>query len=280
MPAAILPANIDGDTLYSHQGLTYGGWSLPPSGIDEAEFIELWRCFLQYCKSVDIKSINYKCLPYIYSLMPSQEDRYAMFLSEAKIDRLEVSSAIDMDGNPGFNKLQRRHLSHIGEGVEIRLTDYNDDEAIVQFHAMLTSCLKERHDTTPVHSLSELHYLMGEFPNNIRIWGAYSEGELHAGICGYITRTCLHCQYIATDAKGREKNLLAAVVKSMEEYCNEEGIRYLDFGVSTEDGGRLLNIGLNRQKTSFGASAVAYEHYYINVDAALAKLPTSLWPRS
>ena len=26
---ALLPANLSGDTLYSHQGLTFGGWLMP-----------------------------------------------------------------------------------------------------------------------------------------------------------------------------------------------------------------------------------------------------------
>ena len=36
---------------------------------------------------------------------------------------------------------------------------------------------------------------------------------------------------------------------------------YFDFGISTEDGGRVLNEGLIYQKEGFGGRAVCYDTY-------------------
>ena len=42
---------------------------------------------------------------------------------------------------------------------------------------------------------------------------------------------------------------------------------YFDFGISTEDGGQDLNVGLIDNKESYGARAVAYDQYEVDVGA-------------
>lgn len=277
-PAALLPATREGDTLSSHRGLTYGGWVVQPSGLDAEELFEMWRVFLKFCQENKIEKIEYKPLPHIYAEMPSDEDRYLLFLSRAALTRVDLSSAMEIACNPGFNTLQRRHLKHIPTDAEIKISGASDADEVKAFHVLLRECLGERHGVEPVHTCRELQSLMEKFPENIKIWSINIEGKMEAAVCAYITKTCLHCQYIATSAKGRRENLLAAVVSSLEGYCGENGIRYLDFGISTEDGGRRLNVGLNRQKTSYGATGVAYERYDFSVSDALAALPSELWP--
>lgn len=277
--AALLPATRDGETLSSHRGLTYGGWVVQPSGLDAEELFGMWRAFLKFCRENEIERIEYKPLPRIYAEMPSDEDRYLLFLCGAAPTRVDLSSAIEIACNPGFNTLQRRHLKHIPADAEIRISVGSDKDDVQSFHDLLRECLDERHGMEPVHTCPELQSLMEKFPENIKIWSLNIEGKMEAAVCAYITKTCLHCQYIATSGRGRRENLLAAVVEALEEYCGENGIRYLDFGISTEEGGRRLNTGLNRQKTSYGASGVAYERYDFSVSDALAALPSELWPR-
>lgn len=278
--AAVLPANVDNQTLCSHQGLTYGGWVLQPEGLDATEIFLLWKEWMAYCSSESIEKVIYKPLPYIYSEMPSQEDLYMLFLCGGRLISTDISTAIDLDNNPGFDKLQRRHLKKaIGDFMPVKI-EWEDFEAIEEFHEMLSACLEERHSCTPVHTVEELKYLMKEFPDNISLWGACdSDGEkLLAGICIYETGMCAHCQYIATTSEGRERNILTPLVSTVIHNYEYEGTRYLDFGISNENGGRYLNAGLNRQKTSFGGSGVAYSRYEIEVGSALARLPETLWP--
>ena len=290
--SAVLPANIvkessiqnDSDyedkTLYSHQGLTYGGWVWDSKGLDTVDIYDLWKLWLKYCKRQGIGKIIYKRLPYIYSRQPSDEDQYMLFLSEAKSLQTNIASAIDLHQNPGYNKLQKRHLKQNEESYVGKQIDAQDKEAVKEFHAMLTACLEERHDARPVHTLEELQKLIESFPENIRIWTAFLRGEkeLMAGVCAYITETTAHCQYIATSSRGRELNILASLFKEMIEYYTAVGLRYFDFGTSNEGNGWLLNSGLNRQKTSYGGSGVAYQAFEISIVSALESLPNELWP--
>ena len=277
---AILPANIIGDTLYSHQGLTYGGWVYSSHGLDTTEIYLLWRAWLDYCRERGIRKIIYKPLPYIYFRRPSEEDRYMLFLSGAEKRACSVSSAIDLADNPGFNTLQKRHLKETAGIFYGHLITAPARGYVEEFHSLLQTCLQERHSTLPVHTYEELQMLMDRFPDRIKIWGAYAEDEpgMLGGVCVYLTERCVHCQYIATSARGRELNILSPLFSEMIERYAAEGYRFFDFGISNEEGGRYLNPGLNRQKTSYGASGVAYETYRISVSDALESLPSELWP--
>lgn len=262
--AAILPANIVGETLHSHQGLSYGGWCLPRKGIDGSEYSRLWEVWLQWCRDNAISEIIYKPLPYIYHLMPSQEDIYMLLRYGTPLES-NLSSVIDLSQNPGFNKNQRRHISHLPEDVKFDHFHWTGGKKIDEFHSMLTECLSSRHATLPVHSLEELRLLMTRLSYQIRIWGAWKGKNMHAGVCTYLTPMCVHCQYIATTPEGREENMLPGLFDAMIAYYTDMGIRYFDFGISNERNGRL-NAGLNRQKTSFGASGVAYTHWLIKTE--------------
>ena len=278
-PVALLPANRCGSVLWSHQGLTYGGWILPPGGPDTGEIFTLWKKWLEYCRDRGIEKIVYKPLPHIYSSQPSEEDRYMLFLSGANLISTDISTAIDLKCNSGFNKLQKRHLSHAPEDFNIKVAVWEDSLIVDEFYRVLRGCLEERHNTTPVHSLEEIKLLMKTFPEKIHIWTGRLGHEVHAGICAFAINMCLHCQYIATTTEGRERNIMAPLIKEMISYYTGTGTRYFDFGISNEDGGRRLNVGLNRQKTSYGGTGVAYSRYEINVSSALESLPTSLWPQ-
>ena len=64
---ALLPANLTPDgVLYSHQGLTYGGFILPPRHINGEDVLEMADTLAAHCRAEGIGSMVYKALPYIY----------------------------------------------------------------------------------------------------------------------------------------------------------------------------------------------------------------------
>lgn len=72
-----------------------------------------------------------------------------------------------------------------------------------------------------------------------------------AGAVIYYTDTVAHSQYTAAQRPAAS----ALIAIALRPYHRQSacGVRYFDFGTSNEDGGRVLNEGLIRQKASFGA---------------------------
>ncbi len=273
---SILPANIVENAeikeLVSHGGLTYGGWLLPPTHLDAPDFMEMWTEWIKWCKGEGFTHIDYRPVPVIYHRAPSGEDVYALWRSNAVMSECNLSAAIDLDNNPGLNKMRRRHLKHFKE------EDYIIErcENLTNFHHLLSNCLEERHGASPVHDLKELELLTNRFPRNIEIW-TISQGEtLMAGICLYISPTACHCQYIATSPEGRTGNFLTPLIVSLIHKAIDERKRYFDFGTSNEKHGEVLNQGLIRQKNSYGATGVPYLKFRLD----LSKSPSHNYERS
>lgn len=255
----LLPANITEDNaLHSHQGLTYGGWILPPRHLDTPDFMEMWDEWISFCRESGIKAIDYKPLPYIYSRMPSGEDEYALWRSGAEMTACAISSTIDLSNNPGYNSLQRRHLRNASK-MGLTVADSDD---VAGFIDMLKECLDTRHGATPVHTAEELRLLKDRFPENIRLYTVTKEGRLYGGVCMYGGGMVAHSQYIATTEEGRRQNVLSLLFDYLinDVYAD---YRYFDFGISTEEQGKILNKGLSRQKSSLGGSGVPYRRYQI-----------------
>lgn len=259
--AAMLPADITPDGIFrSHGGLTYGGWILPTGHTDASDVCDVTDVWLRWCRREGISHIVYRPVPHIYHRHPSEEDIYALFRHGARLEACGLSSTINYADPAGFNSMRRRLMrkaSALGGVIE----EMSDVEA---FHKMLTDCLAERHDVAPVHSVAELQMLRDRFPDNIRIFTIALGGEIMAGVCMYLTDTVAHSQYIATTPEGRRLNMLTPLFAHLIDRFSTSR-RYFDFGVSTEEGGRVLNAGLLRQKFSFGGGGTLYPTYTIDL---------------
>lgn len=259
--SALLPANLDADgVLYSHQGLTYGGWVTPRCHFDGNDMLELFDAFHNWCKDNSIRSVVYKPVPHIYHRIPAEEDIYALFRNGYDISTVNLSSVIDMRCNPAFNTQHKRHLKKsLSMNPWFRETD-----DVSAFMAVLENCLSVRHDATPVHTAEELRVLKNRFPDAIRMFVAGTGEDIEAEVCIYDYAGVAHCQYIATSEAGRSNGMLTFLMQRLitDTFV---GHRYFDFGTSNEDAGRVLNSGLIHQKFGLGGRGVVYQHFSLSL---------------
>lgn len=256
---ALLPANRAENTLYSHQGLTYGGWIIPVNHFDGNIMLDIWKEFIGYCRQEGICNIIYKAIPHIYSRQPAQDDLYVLFRYGARIKEVNLASVIDLRYPTGFNMSKRQQLRKaLTHDIHIeKSTDYDT------FWRILCECLSERHDTNPVHSVEEIKLLASRFPDNIKLYTLSDSEGMQAGVCMFDTGSVFHSQYTATTAIARKNNYLTALYSHV--IALNEGHDYFDFGTCNEEHGRVLNEGLLNQKSSMGGQGIAYIIYEINV---------------
>ena len=120
--------------------------------------------------------------------------------------------------------------------------------------------MSKYHSATPVHTADEIKLLANRFPENIKLYVAYKNNEMLAGVLVYITPNVVHTQYIANSDMGRQCGALDIVMDYLINNCYSEK-EYFDFGISTENEGLFLNEGLISQKQEFGGRAIAYDFY-------------------
>lgn len=136
-----------------------------------------------------------------------------------------------------------------------------ESDDLAAFWQMLDDNLASRHHTHPVHSLDELRLLQGRFPQQIHLYLIYNkEKEPVGGTWVFDTGQVVHTQYIASTEEGKAHGALDLLFDELINRRYREGI-YLDFGKSTEKGGRVLNEHLIFQKEGFGGRGVCYDTY-------------------
>lgn len=261
--AALLPANWveEERTVYTHQGLTYGGLVMGGE-LTSIRVMDIFEAMLDWMRTtLNAVRLVYKPIPYIYSRCPSEEDLYALFRHGAVLLSRGLSSVVDMSYPHPLSKGRKSTARHaLKSGVSIcESTDLSS------FWLILGQVLRDRHQTSPVHTLEEMQLLQSRFPANIRLFAVHSaDGRMLAGTVVYEMGHLVHAQYMASSPEGKEVGAMDALYTWLigERYADK---RYLDFGVSTEQGGHVLNEGLVRQKEAFGARAVVYDSYAINL---------------
>lgn len=252
---ALLPGNIAGDTFYSHQGLTYGGFIMSDKTV-AADVVQLFRLLNDQFRREGIRKVIYKPTPWIYHRQPSEEDLYAVVeVCGATVSR-GLSSTISRDYQNKWYRIREcgaRHAKQLGLTVE-------ETEDYKPFWQVLSNNLRERYGLNPVHTVEEIEMLHQRMPDHIRLMVVKEGDETIGGTVLYVSDRVVHSQYIAASPKGKQVHALdllfdVVIRKALASHP------YFDFGISTEKRGTYLNEHLIYQKEGFGGRGVCYDWY-------------------
>ncbi len=255
--AGLFPANIKDNALQSHGGLTFGGVIVGHSTKTLA-MLKIFEALTGYCRSLGIKSIFYKAIPYIYHSVPASEDLYALFRYNAKLVARNASSCIYLPCSHAFSDGRKYNISKaLKSGLVVKQT--ND---LGSFMQLLKETLGERHNVKPVHTTEEMKLLASRFPGNIKLFGSFNGERMLSGLLIYESKNVAHVQYAANSKEGMNlgaQDIIEAYL--INTYYKDK--MYYDFGISTENSGQVLNEGLIARKETFGANSVMYDQYEI-----------------
>jgi len=259
-PAARHPRNDA--CVVSHAGITYGGM-LHKGDLRGEQMVAALESIRRWYAESGFKRLVYKAVPHIYHRIPAQDDLYALFRLGATRTVCGLSSAIDLSRRAPSSERRRRCLKkamksgvRIGAGIE-----YAD-----ALWEVVGENLMRRHNVLPVHSLDEIRLLAERFPDNIRFLAGTCGGRVEAGVVLFITATAYHAQYTAASPAGYRASALDAVFDHAISEALSRGARWFDFGISTEDEGRVLNTGLYDFKSEFGGGGIVHEMYELALD--------------
>ena len=255
---AVLPAHRDGDSVYSHRGLSYGGLILSRK-ISAAQVCQLFSELNGCLRDVyGVKHVEIKSIPWIYHRLPSEEPLYALTkVCGASIKSRDVASVVMLDRRLPLTQLRRRGVKKaVKAGVQVvKESDF------VPFWQLLEANLMARYQTKPVHSLDEIMLLKSRFPQNIRLFSVYCGSEIVGGTVLYIDGAVVKTQYISASETGRHIGALDFLFSSLLDRFAAEGYRYFDFGTSNFKTSDDLHTSLIFQKEGFGGRAVCYDTY-------------------
>lgn len=251
---ALLPANVQGDILFSHGGLTYGGL-VTTDKLKTVDALDVFTYLRKHLLLEGFERVIYKPCPWIYHSLPSEEDLYALFRFGARLAGRDVATVVDLHNMLPMTTLRRRQAKKaLDNGVTI-----SRENGFGKFWKVLDDNLMQRYGVHPVHTLDEISLLASRFPD-IELYEAHLGGETIGGVVLYVCGKVAHVQYISANELGKEIGAIDLIFNKIIDVVKPR-CRYLDFGKSTEQFGYFLNKGLIFQKEGFGGRAVCYDTY-------------------
>lgn len=254
---ALLPANRQGQSLYSHQGLTYGGLVMSAK-CTTAMVCELFAALNAYLREEGMKKVVYKHVPWIYSMLPSEEDLFALTsVCHAQLVGRDVASVVLLNNRLPYATLRRRGQK---KALRAQVAASETDEWSA-FWQLLEERLWQHHGAHPVHSLAEIQLLHSRMPQNIWLFVARHEGRIVGGTVLYVNHQTVKTQYIAANEEGLEIGALDFLFDELLRHFAEKRMMFFDFGTSNMPHSNELHDSLIHQKEGFGGRAVCYDTY-------------------
>ena len=256
---AVLPANIVGDKLYSHKGLTYGSLVLSKSAKLLYTF-EAFKVLLAFLNAKAISTLELRNIPTFYNTMPSDELSYFLFKANATLIKRDALMVIDTSTKIKFQKNRREGINKAKRNGLTIAVEHNFEGF---WNEILIPNLQKKHGVAPVHSLEEIQLLAAKFPDHIKQVNVYKDNVIVAGTTLFLTKTTIHPQYVSGNS---DKNAFGSLDLAYDYIINhfDSSKRYFDFNISSEENGTALNSGLIFWKESCGARTYVADNYLID----------------
>lgn len=253
---AVFPANIHENTVYSHQGLTYGGL-IVQNGERTTNQLKYFEHIFDYLTNQQIAQLIIKEIPVFYHQHFNDILPYLSYVTEAKIIKSEICSVIDLATPFRISKsILRDAKSAKKKGITVNETD----DLSFFWERILTANLNKKYHTNPVHTYDEIALLKHRFPDNIRFYELKLDNKIIGGTVLFINKDVVHVQYISGLKDYRQLGGLDLLFTELIKYFQNTK-KYFDFGTSNEDNGKKINQGLLFWKEGFGARVCTQKTY-------------------
>lgn len=269
---AVVPAHVEeneeGRHFLSHRGSTFGGIVLARDKYNITCLEELFPCLEQYFKDEGYKSATLQQSPDIFSERNMDLIDYYLFKNDWK-SYSEVCFYVDIRKAPKdllsvLNGSRRRGYKH-SCGNNLSYRKMVSQEEITDFYRILSENL-QKFGVKPVHTLNELlEFKEKRLSDVVDFYGVYTEGNrLVAGTMLFYFNRVLHTQYLAQSQNPVDSRLYAMEYLDYNTMllAREMGYDFFSFGKSTENHGKVLNVGLATFKEGFGCDYCNNKTYY------------------
>jgi len=213
-------------------------------------------------KSLKADRIQLTLAPIIYQTKYSNYLDFAFVRNGFQYLKREVSSVVQLDFEPdqllNTYRAEARTATKkaLKKGVEIVETERFDE-----YYEILKKNLKLRHGVNPAHTLEELKKVKELFPSKVRLWGAFLNNEMLAGVCNFsVNKNVVLAFYISHDEAFQEYRPVNLLFYEIMKRYQSEGFKFLDFGIFTVI--MEPNWGLGRFKENFGARGIFRDTFY------------------
>lgn len=260
--AAVCPGCIQHENnekiFYSHKGSTFGGIVIGDKGYSAEKVIEIIEEIESFLKTKGFHRIVYKITPSIFCTESAELLEYALYYKNYEEEK-ELNLQIE------FNRYKEEIISNLSQGKRthvhncekagIWLKTLSTYEEIERFYEILALTL-EKYSLKPIHSVEELFLLKNEvLQEECEFFGLFKDNNLIAGSMMFYFHNAgtAHTQYLCALPEYNKLSPVTYMYYCMAVEMKKRGFQRLSWGIASEHGGKVLNMGLTKNKESFGS---------------------------
>lgn len=248
---AVFPAHRVGDQIFSHQGLSFGGWIFN-IGLEKSIQKEIINFTLNHFKKNGIEKLTVTAIPTFYH-------REAVFYYDLLMEiGFEIESvkdtaviALPQEIKDRGKRWGVKKAKSLGISLEEKAPNENFwKELLLPYHL-------KKLGSPPVHSWEEVHQLYQRHPNQISLFQTSKGDEILAGLILFKYTNVIKIQYSAITEKGKSCRAMDLLIQELMLKCDKP---FIDMGSSIDPRSKTEKRSLVSWKGSFGATLYQVSH--------------------
>lgn len=252
----VIPVCKNGDKYFSHLGTTYGGPVIKEEyfKIDKLkEIIDL--IFNYYDNKLEMRIAN--------DIYFNNSQSSLIYLLQTKLNlKLELSWYINNFNIDNINnKFNKRHLIKVKKDNNNNVYITNDLNDYIDFYNILKNTLNIKHNTNPTHTFEEFLLIKDILQEKQKLCIVKNNNIIIAGIYFIEVTPNKYYSFYITKNYECDKNFSSSCLLYIIDYfITIIKPDILDFGITTENKGSELNMGLSvfKQDSMTGISDYRY----------------------
>lgn len=258
---AIFPANSKNQIMYSHQGLTYGGFIFE-NDADTTLIKEVYSLVIDYLKSNHIKTLVIKPLPVMYNVTGIaniwEHQKNCISIKQ------HIVLALDYKSNYKIHKTKLKRFRKL-ENSNFKIKS-GKQEFEPFWNTVLIQRLKDKHEASPVHSLNEIQQLKSVFENEIQQYNIYLGSEILAGITIFDKGLVVKSQYAMATAQGERLYALDMLFVHLIYKFRDDKRHYFSMGTVNNHSSIGFSKGMMKQKQELGCTTYLQDIYKLTLN--------------
>ena len=255
----------------SHPGSTFGGLLVSAKNYRALKLIGMVEALETWLTAENVQAVDMRITPSLFSKEADDLLEYVLYYRGYQ-ESNELSTYIDYSNykvpiESNFSRGKRPKV-HKGKKLGFYGKKLQSLEELKAFYEVLCGNL-QKYQVKPVHKLEELQdFMQSRLREECEFFGIFlpqeTEDSLVAGgmVFYFLPTKVAHTQYLASVTDYSQYSPMTFLYDYLIRTMQEKGFRKLSFGISTEDRGRYLNMGLIRSKESFGSKHCANRKFW------------------
>ncbi len=276
-PGAIITAADGKKVLKSHPGTSYGGFVFD-SALPLEDVFSILASVDEYAKQEQVDRIEFRQGPKIFNKLLIDQFDFALvhFNYERKEQELATFFPLehfiaDEDFEQFLMQFPQKNRNEIRKGIkeELVFRNLSRNEELANFYEILCKSLEMRFQKKPTHTFEEFERILQLYPEQCFVTGIFKGDILTAGFfIMQMNARGWHIFYAPMNYEYQHLRPLNFGVARLIHLAMKKGMKVLNYGISTEQGGKHINWQLYKFKENFNGTGAIRTYWAKQLEKA------------